>query len=70
MTIRTGDLHDSQFTYVAAYVSKLDPSATDAAIRRYLAEIETMVAALDTLDAPATMHTEPFTAEWPDGDEA
>ena len=61
---------DAQFAYVASQVRSLDPSATDAAIRRYLAEIETMVTALESLEVPATLHVEPFTAAWPDGDQA
>lgn len=66
----TSELRDAQFTFVSAYVRQLDPSATDAAISRYLAEIETMATALQSLEAPASAHMEPFTADWPDGEDA
>jgi hypothetical protein len=67
MSEMNNEVRDAQFAYVAAYVRLLDPSATDAAITRYLVEIETMTAALRTLEIPATTHIESFTPEWPDG---
>jgi hypothetical protein len=70
MSDLTTDLRAAQFAYVAAYVRQLDPSASDAAISRYLAEIETMAIALQSLDVPVTTQVEPFTAEWPDGADA
>lgn len=70
MSDMASELRDAQFTYVSAYVRRLDPSATDTAISRYLAEIETMATALQSLDVPANAHTEPFSAEWPDGEDA
>ena len=70
MSDHSSQIRDAQFAYVSSYVRQLDPSATDAAISRYLAEIETMATALESLDVPDTMHIEPFTAEWPDGETA
>ncbi len=68
MSDTTSAVRESQFTYVASYVRQIDPSATDAAIARYLAEIETMALALQSLEVAATTHIEPFTAEWRDGE--
>ena len=70
MSDTASELREAQFTFVSAYVRQLDPSATDAVIIRYLAEIETMATALQSLDVPANVHTEPFSAEWPDGEDA
>lgn len=61
---------ETRFAYVSAYVKQLDPSATDAAIRRYLAEIETMAAALKSLDFADEPHLAPFTPGWPTGEPA
>lgn len=63
-------VQSAQFDYVSSYVRQFDPSATDAAISRYLAEIETMAAALNSLDAPDVVDIEPFTADWPGGEDA
>jgi hypothetical protein len=63
-------LREDQFSFVSTYIRQLDPTATDAAIRRYLSEIEIMAAALDSLEAPAELPIAPFTAAWPDGDDA
>ncbi len=68
MSDMSNELRDAQFAYVASYVRQLDPSATDAAIARYLAEIETMALALQALDVPGTAPIEPFTAAWADGE--
>lgn len=70
MSDSSNDTREAQFAYVAAYVRQLDPSATDAAITRYLAEIETMALALQSLEVPAATHIEPFTAAWQDGEPA
>jgi hypothetical protein len=70
MSDTANEVRDTQVAFVSAYVKQIDPSATDAAIARYLVEIETMALALQSLDMPATTHVEPFTAEWPDGDYA
>jgi hypothetical protein len=70
MSDPANDMRAAQFAYVAAYVRQLDPTATDAAISRYLAEIETMAAALQELEVPATTQVDPFTADWPDGADA
>ncbi len=70
MSDRSNEVRDAQLAFVSAYVRQIDPSATDAAIMRYLAEIETMALALQSLDASDTTHTEPFTAQWPDGERA
>lgn len=64
------EVRDAQFTYVSSSVRQLDPSATDAAIRRYLAEVETMAVALRSLDVPGETHVGPFTPAWPNGDSA
>jgi hypothetical protein len=66
----SNEVREAQFTFVSSYVRRLDPSATDAAITRYLAEIETMALALQSLDVPAATHIEAFTTGWPDGDRA
>jgi hypothetical protein len=70
MSDTTNGVREAQFAFVAAYVRQLDPSVTDASIARYLSEIETMAMALQGLDAPDSTPTEPFTAEWPDGERA
>lgn len=56
--------------YVSAIVTQLDPAATEGAIARYLAEIETMAVALNALDVPETQHVAPFSAEWLDEEPA
>ena len=65
MSELTKEIRDAQFVYIAAYVRQLDPTATDAAITRYLAEIEIMARALESLATPGVTHAEPFTAAWP-----
>lgn len=70
MSDMPNEIRDAQFAFVSAYVRWLDPTVTDAAISRYLTEIETMSQALRSLDKPDAAHTEPFTAEWPDGERA
>jgi hypothetical protein len=70
MSDMSNEVRDAQFAYVASYVRQLDPSAADAAIARYLAEIETMAQALQALAVPATAPIEPFTAAWRDGERA
>lgn len=70
MSDTADEVRNAHFAFVSAYVRQLDPTATDAAITRYLAEIETMATALHSLDAPVTTHIEPFTPEWPDGEPA
>jgi hypothetical protein len=70
MSNTPAEVQDAQFAYVSAYVRQFDPSATDAAISRYLVEIETMATALNSLDAPDVTHIEPFTPVWPDGEDA
>ena len=69
MSFMSSEVRDAQFAFVAAYVRQLDPSASDAAIARYLSEIETMASALSLVDTPDTGHVEPFTAAWPDGED-
>ena len=66
----SNEVRVAQFTFVSSYVRRLDPSATDAAITRYLAEIETMALALQSLEVSATTHIEPFTAGWQEGERA
>ena len=68
MSDKTTEIHDAQIAFVSAYVRQIDPTATDAAISRYLAEIETMAKALQSLEVPASTHIEPFSAAWPNGD--
>jgi hypothetical protein len=68
MSEMPSEVRDAQVTYVTSYVRQLDPTATDAAIARYLAEIETMAQALQALDVPGTTPIEPFTAAWQDGE--
>jgi hypothetical protein len=68
MSDRTSEVHEAQFAYVTSYVRQFDPSATEVAIARYLAEIEIMASALRSLDAPDSTHIEPFSAEWRDGE--
>ena len=70
MSDMSNELRDAQFAYVVSYVRQLDPAATDAAIDRYLAEIETMALALQALNVPAAEPIEPFTAAWQDGERA
>ena len=70
MSDQPDEVREAQFTYVSSYVGQFDPAATDAAIRRYLAEIETMAAALQSLDIPVETHVGSFTPEWPHGDAA
>ncbi len=67
MSEMISEIRDAQYAYISGYVRLVDPSATDAAITRYLVEIETMAAALRSLEIPATTHIESFTPEWPDG---
>lgn len=67
MSEMSAEVRDAQFAFVSAYVRELDPTASDAAITRYLSEIETMAAALRSLDAAGSAHAIPFNAEWPDG---
>ena len=67
MTDSPDPTRTAQFTYVSSYVRRLDPSATDAAIVRYLAEIETMANALQSLEVPVAALLEPFSPQWRDG---
>ena len=67
MSESSSKVRNAQFAFVSAYVRQLDPSATDAAITRYLTEIETMTVALQHLEIAETAEIEPFTAEWLDG---
>ena len=70
MSEMSSEVREAQFTFVSSYVRQLDPTATDAAITRYLAEIETMAQALQALDVPGTAPIEPFRAAWQDGERA
>lgn len=70
MSETANNVRDAQFAFVASYVRQLDPTATDAAIARYLREIETMSQALQSLDLPAGTPAEPFKVEWPARDRA
>lgn len=69
MTVGIGDLRDARFTYARDVVRRLDPSATDAAIRRYLDEIDLMAQALATLELPVAAEPAHFDAAWPAGDD-
>lgn len=70
MSNTADDIRAAQFIYVSSFVRQIDPTATDAAIRRYLAEIETMAVALQSLDVPVETHAASFTPDWPHGDAA
>lgn len=67
MSGKTDEVYEAQLTFVSAHVRQLDPTASDTAIARYLAEIETMATALRTLDLSGDEHAEPFNPEWTDG---
>ncbi|MCA9878704.1 MAG: hypothetical protein KC442_13010 [Thermomicrobiales bacterium] len=54
----------AQLAFVTAHVRALDPTVADAAIARYLGEIEIMAEALAALPAPDDAAPKPFTAAW------
>ena len=70
MSDTSNEVREARFTYVSSHVRQLDPTATDAAITRYLAEIDTMARALQSLEVPDSTQVEPFTAAWQDGEHA
>ncbi|MFT4039624.1 MAG: hypothetical protein QM692_15680 [Thermomicrobiales bacterium] len=70
MSADVGDRRDVQFAYACSVVRHLDPTATDAAIQRYLTEIDIMAQALATLEIPVASEPAAFDATWPDGDDA
>ena len=58
------DTQRAQVAYVTDHVRQIDPAVTDEAIARYLAEIEVMAAALDSMDHATAGHLEPFSPQW------
>lgn len=54
----------AQVAFVTAHVRALDPTVTNEAIARYLAEIEIMAEALSSLEAPVHAAPVSFTAAW------
>lgn len=67
MTSPSDKADETRLAFVSAFVKQLDPSASGASITRYLDEIETMAAALQSLELSHEPHLTPFTAEWPTG---